>query len=164
MRILRPFFLLALLLPMGCYRYVNADPEGVIPGSQVRAQLTEAGIEEVGPYFGSGLEEVEGPLVRMNGEEVGILMRTYVSRPGFPPTSVADTVGLLPGHIRNFQVRELDGQRTAAMTALVVGAGVAAVLAPRVVGGGSGGEGPEGNDPDPNAQILLRIPLRLIFR
>jgi len=130
----RVFLAAFLLLPVGCYRYVNADPQDVTPGTLIRAQLTEARTEEVRRYFGPGVESVEGPLVRLNGAEVGILMRTYVSRPGFRPTSVADTVKLLPPHIGGFEVRNLDKWRTAGFAAVIAGGGVVAVLAPRGAG------------------------------
>lgn len=164
MRALPLLLVFLLLTPAGCYRYVPAE-DGMVPrGTRVRAQLTESGTEEARRYFGPGVEEVEGPVVNWNGGGLAILMQTYLSRPGFPATHVADTVRFQPAHISAVQVRELDGWRTAGLAALVVGGGLAATLGPEVLGGGASGEGNEGDDLDPDAQIILRIPLRLIFR
>lgn len=150
-----------LAVASGCYHYVPASPAGVSPGADVRAWLTDSGIDEMRGYFGPDVNSVEGPLVRWDGGGVALLVETYVSRPGFPPTSVADTIRLLPPHVATVELRELNRWRSAGLAAIIVGGAVAALLAARTVGGQS--EEPE-LPPDPEAMILFRIPFRLPLR
>lgn len=158
-----------LVANAGCYRYVPYVPApggAAAPGTQLRARLTEAGQNEVRGFFGADMESVDGPLVRWNEDGVSLLIRSQIQRQGFPPTSFTDTLHLPSRHLESVEIRQLDRWRTAGVAALVAGSAVAAVFAPRVLGGGTGsGEGGgEGDPTDPNNQILIKIPLGFPFR
>lgn len=146
----------------GCYRYVETTRTAVSPGSEVRAQLTEAGVEEMRGYFGPDVQSVKGPLARWDEDGVEVLVQTYVRRPGFPPTSIADTIRLSPFQFSGVEIREVDRARSIGLAALIAGGTVAAVFGTGVFGGGSD-DGSEGDDPDPDASIIFRIPIRISF-
>jgi hypothetical protein len=164
MRCLRTLLVLAVLgSASGCYRYIETDRSTVSPGTEVRASLTDAGSEVARAYFGPDVRSVEGPVVGWDQDELTVLVRGYLSRPGYPPTSVEDTIRLLPEHFRTVEVRTLDGKRTLGLAAAIVGGTVAAVFGTGVFGGGSD-EGDEGDNPDPDAAIIVRIPIGGGFR
>jgi len=150
-----------LLLSGGCYRYVPTEMVAVPPGAEVRALLTGDGIEAMRAHFGPEVNSVKGPLVSWDEEGMGLLTELSVSRPGFPPTTLTETIRLLPHHLAGVELRELDGKRTLGFTAAVLGSMAGAILAGRAWGGSS--EDPNGGDPDPEAAIVFRIPFGIIF-
>ena len=152
----------ALAVTAGCYRYVPAERARVVPGAELRARLTDAGVEEMRRYFGPNVLSVEGPLVSWDGEGLALLSETSVQRAGFPATFMTDTIQLLPHYVADVEFQKLDGKRTAGFTAAILGGAAAAILASRAFGGSSEGEG--GGGPEPEAMILLSIPLRIGFR
>lgn len=160
------FALLAVLaVSAGCYRYVPVQRSAAPSGARVRASLTDAGRDEVRARFGPDAESLEGTLVDWDENGVAVSLQSYVRRQGFPPTFFTDTVHLLPRHFQVVEVQELDGWRTAGVVSLVAAASVAAAFVPRALGGQSeSGEGGDEGDPqDPNAHILIRIPLGFSF-
>jgi hypothetical protein len=164
---LRALFALLTLLALsaGCYRYVPVQRSAAPSGAKVRASLTDAGQDEVRARFGPDAVSLEGTLVDWDEDGVAVSLQSYVRRQGFPPTSFTDTVHLLPRHFQGVEVQELDGWRTAGVVSLVAAASVVAAFAPRALGGQSeSGEGGDEGDPqDPNAHILIRIPLGFSF-
>jgi hypothetical protein len=156
-----PFLiLLSLLFSGGCYRYVPVERYQAPSGSEVRVVLTMDGEDEIRGTFGPGVTSLDGPLVRWDSEGLGLLTDLSISREGYPATTMTETVQLQPHHIARVELRELDGRRTAFFTAGVVGAAAVAIIAPSLVGGDSEDSG-EGDEPDPDAAIVLfRIPIR----
>ncbi len=152
----------ALAVTGGCYRYVPADRAGVLPGAELRARLTDAGVEEMRGYFGPNVRSVKGPLASWDREGLALLIETSVQREGFPPTSLTDTIRLLPHYVAGVDLQKLDGKRTAGFTAVLLGGAAAAVLAARAFGGSSEGLD-EGGEERPPAMILFRIPFRIGF-
>jgi len=163
MRNITRFLILAcLLLSGGCYRYVPTEMAAVPHGAEVQALLTGDGIEAMRGHFGPDVNSVKGPLASWDEEGMGLLAEMTLSRPGFPPTTLTDTIWLLPHHLAGVELRELDGKRTLGFTAAVLGAMAGAILAGRAWSGSS--EDPNGGDPDPEAAIVFRIPFGIIFR
>lgn len=163
MSIIRATLVIAALAVIGgCYRYVPVDRARVLPGTEVRARLTDAGVEEMRSYFGPNVLSVKGPLVSWDGEGLALLIETSVQRAGFPPTSLTDTIRLLPYYVADVELQQLDGKRTAGFTAAMLGVAAAAVLAARAFGGSSEGLG-EGEGPEPEAMTLFSIPFRIGF-
>lgn len=151
----------ALAVTAGCYRYVPADRAGVPPGAQVRARLTDAGVEEMSRFLGPSVVSVEGPLISWDGEGVALSSETSMQREGFAPTTWTETIQLAPHYVAGVEIQQLDGKRTAGLTAAILGGAVAAILATRAFGGG--GDDPGGPGPDA-AMILFGVPLRIGFR
>jgi len=160
--IFAPLIVAGALLTGGCYRYVPTEMAAVPPGAEVRAHLTGDGIEAMRSYFGPEVYSVEGPLAWWDEGGVGLLTEISLSRPGFPPTTLTDTVRLLPHHLAGMELRELDGKRTAGLTAAIVGGMAVALFAGQAFGGSSDDSG-EGAGEDPEASIIFRIPLGLPF-
>ena len=154
-------FVAALFFAGGCYTYVPTARTVVTPGAEVRAILTVDGVEEMRGYFGPGVTSVSGPLVSWDQEGMGVLAKLSLQREGYPATVMTDTLHLLPPHLARVALRRSNGKRTAGFTVAVMGVAAAAILAPRVFGGGSedSGEGP-----GPEAAIILRIPFGIGFR
>ena len=155
-------FGVGLLFLGACYRYVPAEMAAVPLGSDVRAHLTGDGVEAMRSSFGPDVHSVEGPLVEWDEEGVGVLTEMYLSRPGFPATTLTDTVRLLPHHLAGVEMKKLDRKRTAGFTAVVVGGMAAALWAGKAFGGSSDDNG-EGGGPDPEASVIFRIPISLPF-
>ena len=152
---------ITLAVASGCYHYVPANPTDIVPGGDVRAQLTDAGRNEMRGYFGPDVTAIEGPLVRWDVGGVALLVETYVSRPGFPPTYVSDTIRVLPQHLATLEAKELNGWRTAGLGVAILGGAVAAVWVAQTVGEGPADFPPP---PPPDTMLRFRIPLRLPLR
>ena len=57
MRIIRTTFVVtAIAVFGGCYRWVPTEQAAVPPGAEVRAMLTDAGVDEMRRYFGPWTE------------------------------------------------------------------------------------------------------------
>lgn len=164
MQKLSPTLILSLLLLAGgCYRYVPTEM-GVVPrGSEVRVHLTGDGSEKVRSTLGPNVFSVTGPLVEWNEEGLAFLAELSLSRPGFPATTMPDTIDLLPRDVARVELREIDRKRTAGLTVAIIGVAAAAALVPRVVGGTSKDD-TEGGGPGPEAAILFRVPIRIGIR
>ena len=166
----RSFLLLITLVSAGaCYRYVPSETGAIPAGTEVRARLTDEGRAEARQYFGPDVTSVTGPLVRWDGEGIGLLTEMTLSRAGFPATVMTDTIRFLPQHLSGVDVKELDGKRTLWFTAGVAGAMAGAVIATRYFGGSERdheGEGGEGGDPEAAILVrfaIFRIPFRIGF-
>lgn len=143
-----------LLFAVACYHYIPAEPGDVTPGAQVRARLTDAGADAMRPYFGRGVHRVDGPLVGWDDNGVSLAVQTQLSRPGFPPTTVADTIHLSADNVDVLERQVIDVPRTGLAALCVVAAATAAVFATRSFGGSTKEQPP----PEPKNIIFFRIP------
>lgn len=158
MRILRSLLVLgAVALSSGCYRWIPAEPGSVPTGALVRAYLTDSGVVEARRTFGPGTGTVEGPLVGWDGSGFSLLVQSSLQRPGFPPTTLTDTVRFQSAHLAEMEMRELNGTRTLLLGVGLAGLGVAALLVAQSVGGESGQPG-EGEGPPIEDAVVFRIP------
>jgi hypothetical protein len=174
MSLVRATLTLATVVALGgCYRWVPTEQGAVPRGVEVRATLTDAGVEEMRRYFGPDVTDVTGPLVSWDRGEFAVLSVTTLRRPGFLPTTLADTLRLQPSHMVDVAVKELDGKRTAIFTVGVLGAAAGAVAAALIFGGtpedsGEGGGPPTDESLVPGSTFgsipLMRIPFRFGFR
>jgi hypothetical protein len=153
------FLALSILFVGGCYRYVPAETGAIPPGTEVRVRLTDAGQAEIRQYYGPDLTRVTGSLVRWDVDGLGLMTEMTITREGFPATFLADTIQLLPQHLSGVDVKEFDGKRSLGFTAGVIGAMAGALVAAQAFGGSSSNEGDDSGGPDPEASILLRVPL-----
>lgn len=154
--------IVALAVTGGCYRYAPADRLGLVPGVELRARLTDAGVEEMRGYFGPGVLSVKGPLVSWDADGLALLTQTSIQREGFRPTFLTDTIRLLPHYMLGVDRKELDGKRTAAFTASILAGTAAIVLVTRSFGGNSENSG-DSEPRDPDATVLFSVPLRIGF-
>lgn len=151
----------ALALVSGCYRYVPIDPAAVPVGAKVQARLSTTGIDEMTRYFGPDVSVVRGPLVSWDVDGLSVLRQTVMRREGFLPTTVMDTLHLQPDHLLGVDTPELDGPRTAGLTAVILAGAAATTFLAAKVFGGIPEEVGEGGGPDPEATVLFRIPIGL---
>lgn len=150
----------AIAATAGCYHWVPTEPSSLPPGTEVRAELTDAGMEEARRYFGPDVEAVEGPLVASDGEGLSLLFTTTLRREGFQPTTLSDTLRLQSRHLADVSRKELHGTKTAWFTAGVIGAAAGAVLAGKALTGSSDDDG-EGGGPPTDDAFLIVIPFPL---
>jgi hypothetical protein len=159
MRIIRTTLVLTAIAVLGgCYRWVPTEQAAVPPGAEVKATLTDVGVEEMRRYLGPDVTSVEGPMVSWDPGGLSILSVTTLRRAGFPPTVLTDTLRLAPNYTADVAIRELDGKRTAIFTAGALGAAAGAVMAALIFGGNSESPG-EGDGPPPEESVVYRIPL-----
>jgi len=142
----------------GCYRWVPTEQAAVPPGAEIRATLTDAGIDEMRRYLGPDILSVDGPLVSWDARGLSVLSVTTLRRAGFPPTTMTDTLRLAPNHVADVAIKELDGKRTAIFTVGVLGVAVGSVMAALIFGGGPEDTG-EGNGPPPDAAVIHSVPI-----
>lgn len=155
MQAFRPVLLVALLATTACYRYVPAEPAELVPGAEVRARLTGAGIDAMRAFFGPYVTDIEGELVRWDQRGATLRYETFVRRPGFPATTIQDSVHLEPRHVAAMERKELDGRRSVLAGAVVVSGAIAAAISSGAFGGGGlPWEGP----PPGDEIIVIRIP------
>lgn len=154
----RAMLLLTLSLSPACYRWV--PHEGTLPaGTEIRVRVTDTGSDDLRRRYGANEGFVSGPLAIWSEDEVAVLAQTLLTRPGFPSTTVTDTVEVPARYVAGIDVKELDGKNTAFFTAGILAGGVGLVLATRWLGGSS--EANEGDIPPPEEAIIVRIPLRI---
>jgi hypothetical protein len=118
MRVLRQSTAVAALLcfgsSAGCYKYSAVNPQDVLAGSFVRAQLSEEGAGHLQEVSGRESREVEGELVGVDAQFVRLVVRIpSASGNAFAP-ALDQRLMLQRNHIVAFQVRELDQVKTGA--------------------------------------------------
>lgn len=156
MRPLTLLFLVTVALTPACYRWVPAEPGVVPPGTEVRVRTTVEAMDDLARIHGEGIAEFRGPVVTWNDEEVSLLTEVLLQRPGFPATTLADTVRLRQDQVENISVPELSVSRTVAMVAGVIGGAAGVLLLTRSFGGDI-----ETNTGDPpiDEAVVFRIPV-----
>jgi hypothetical protein len=144
----------------GCYSYSAITPAAAPAGIEVRARITGAASDRVGPQIGS-LEQREliGNVVDNRNGEL-ILDVEGSTRPNVATSAgpLRARVQLAPSDLVSLEQRKLDRGRTTLLTAAIiagVGAGVAVAL--HAGGGAEEGKGP------PEPPPINRIPV-LRFR
>jgi len=146
----------AMPLVTGCYSYTAITPAAATTGSEVRARITGAASDRVGPQLHSLETRVlVGNIVENNAGSM-VLQVPLGAMPNIAETIVPlqTRISLTPSDVVSLEQRKLDPVRT---TILVGGlaAGVAAGvgLALRAGGGSEPGKGTE--EPPP----IIRIPI-----
>jgi len=130
--------LVCLLATSGCYTYQRSSPAEVGPGQDIRVRLTGSFADSLGPILmtddarvveGAIVERNNGSLmleVSVNSQLQGIRMETLSQRVLVPTEEMVDV-----------EVKELSKGRTYGAIGLIVGVGVAIVVAQ--LSGDSGG-------------------------
>ena len=133
---------MALLVFSGCSIYLPADVDSPPPpGSNVRIRLTTEGAVRVSDEFGRPTREVEGKLLGLMGDSVGLglLATTEYGR----PWELADTLWLGLGEVIHLDEKKIDRRRTTFLVggvSLVTGVVVASLF--RASGGSEEGDPP----------------------
>jgi hypothetical protein len=131
---------LALLSSLaGCYNYLpltTADPQ---PGTRVSAQLSDSGTLALARYLGPDVAAVEGRLVAVTGQDIGISVVTVRNRSGVEHYWKGEVVMLPRGDVAAVRQRKLAAGRSAFLVLAGVGGSVALLEAFGVFGTGSGG-------------------------
>jgi len=131
---------LALLIsPAGCYNYLpltTADPQ---PGTRVSAQLSDSGTLALGRYLGPDVAAVEGRLVAVTDQDIGISVATVRNRNGVEHYWKGEVVTLPRGDVAAVRQRKLAAGRSAVLVLAGVGGSVALLGAFGVFSTGSGG-------------------------
>ena len=144
----------------GCYSYSAITPATAPTGTEVRARITGAASDRIGPAVGElYVRELTGSVLE-NSNGVLLLNVERGTRPDV--TGVAGPtraqVSLMPGDLVSLEQRKLDVGRTTLFTAaLAAGIGIGVAVALKSGGGGEQGNGP--SEPPP----INRIPIT-IFR
>ena len=148
---------LAAIGVVGCYSYTPIAPASVSPGTEIRAHITGAASDRVGPLLGSlEMRELNGRVIENdNGRMVADI--ELGTRPNIATSNgvLHRQVPLAPADFTSFESRKLDRGRTAVLVGGIlagVGAGVAVALHSR-------GHSEAGNG-EPEPPPIIRIPVR----
>jgi hypothetical protein len=149
-----------LLTPFlaGCYSYTAIAPAAAPAGSEVRAHISGAALDRVGPLLGAyDRRDLVGSVVANHDGDMVLDVEL-----GTMP-NVRETLGplhrqvpLAPGDVVSLEQRKLDVVRTSVLVggiAAGIGVGVAAALHSR----GSSEEGRGPTEPPPITRIPIRI-------
>src|SRR5258708_6547440 len=105
---------LALLSSLaGCYNYLpltTADPQ---PGTRVSAQLSDSGSLALSRYLGPDVAAVEGRLVAVTDQDIGISVVTVRNRNGVEHYWKGEVVTLPRGDLAAVRQRKLAAGRSA---------------------------------------------------
>jgi len=150
----RPLCLMPLLV--GCYSYTPIEPAAAPAGSEVRARITGAASDRVGPMLhtfdtrvlvGSVVENNAGSMVLQvptgampNVAEVIVPLQARI------PLNASDLVSL--------EARTIDKKRTTILFGMI-GVGIAAGVTAALRAGGGGDQGKSPEEPPP----INRIPI-----
>ena len=131
---------LALLTSLvGCYNYspvTTADPQ---PGTRVSAQLSDSGTLALARYLGPDVATVEGRLVAVTEQDIGISVVAVRNRNGIEHYWKGEVVTLPRGDVASVRQRKLAAGRSVFLVLAGVGGSVALLEAFGVIGTGSGG-------------------------
>ncbi len=123
-------------LGLACYRHVPTTLEQVSPGDYVRAVIVA---DRSDASAARGVREVRTIRGTVAERESGQIVFSVANRSGPTPASgpVYQRIRVVEGDVLRVDRRRLDGKRTGAFVAMVVGAAVVATITgSRVVGGG----------------------------
>ena len=122
-----------------CYNYLpltTADPQ---PGAHVRAQLSDSGTLALARYLGPDVAAIDGRLVSVTDDEIGISVVAVRNRNGIEHYWKGEVVTLPRDDIATVRRRKLAAGRSAFLVLAGVGGSVALLEAFGVFGTGSGG-------------------------
>jgi hypothetical protein len=126
-------------LAAGCYNYfplTTADPR---PGTRVDAQLSDSGTLALGNYLGPDVAAVEGRLVAVSDQNIGISVVTVRNRNGVEHYWKGEVVTLPRGDVAKLRQRKLAAGRSAFLVLAGVGGSVGLLAAFGLVSTGGGG-------------------------
>lgn len=126
-------------LAAGCYNYfpiTAADPR---PGTRVAAQLSDSGTLALSRYLGPDVAAVEGRLVAVTDQDIGISVVTVRNRNGIEHYWKGEVVTLPRGDVATLRQRKLAPGRSALLVLAGVGGSFAILDAFGLVSTGSGG-------------------------
>ena len=143
-------------LMVGCYSYTPITPEAAPMGSEVRARITGAASDRVGPLLHSfDTRVLVGNIVENNAGAM-ILQVPLGAMPNVAETIVPlqTRIPLAAADLVSLERRTLDATRTTILiSGIVTGVAVGIGVALRAGGGAEPGKGPD--EPPP----IIRIPI-----
>lgn len=157
MSLVRVTMILVLAASAGCYRWVPHEGGPVPAGTDVRVRMTDAGSDAVGRRLGETEGSFTGPLAFWTDQAVAVTTTASISRPGFAPTLVTDTIDIPLAYLAGVDVKVLDRKNTTFLTAGIVVGAVGLVFATRALGGET--DIVEGGGPPSEEAVIVRIPL-----
>lgn len=148
------FYVLLPLIAGGCYRYVPAtSPEA---GRLIRAELNEQGAAAVTSRLGPGVLELDGLLLSNEGQELSVLVESYVTRLQGTLSAGNEPIRVPVGHVNTVLERRIDTTRSVLFGVAFAGAAFATF---KLFGpGGIVFRDPDDEEEGP-VQLVVPIPL-----
>ena len=152
----RAITLAALVTMTGCYSYLPAPARLVEPGTDVRIHLTEARDIELASITVRDVVQVDGQLTDWTASGDALIFTTsLLARSGVVQRTQSEIVPIPEVQIEVMEAPKLDGLRTA----VLVGAGGAALVGMILAIGNSGNSGGGNGGEPPPPPSLIRIPV-----
>jgi hypothetical protein len=150
----------AIVLSLGCYKYVPASMDAVPIGANVRAHLSTGSQIDLSSVLGSETRSVDAKLLDKNSQSVVLSVRSSAPRPGYQ--TLYQHVDIPRRDVLRFEIRQTDVAKTVGLAGLIGGA--AAWIVVRLFEGGEPGR-PESptTQPEENAQAWMLQMLILSF-
>ena len=145
----------ALLVLSACYKYVPVESTTVPVGETVAFEITDRGRVGLGDRLGSGVREIQGQLVRPDGDELIINVFRVIQLNGTSSQWSGETVRLDRDYVGRVKARELSKSRTWLLAAGVT-ATVVWVITSRTLSGLFNDEEPPIEPPPPTEAVKRR--------
>jgi hypothetical protein len=140
----------ALLLAIGCYRYVPIASGAPALGTEFRAQLTDEGTIRLAPLLGNQVTVVEGRMSASNDSAYVVSVTSTTNRSQVQTFWTGESVHLPRAAVRTIESRELNRRKTWFVAALGVAGGFFAAKIFDLFGGSAEGSGGGGPPPPPS--------------
>jgi len=121
----------ALVALSGCFVYVPASVETVPVGSHVRVALSPEASSQSDRGVRAGAESISGKLLKMEAQDLVLLVESGSSRPAFHSQAQYREVTLAPQDVTGVEVKRLQALRTGAAIAALAGSFTVLVLTVR---------------------------------
>jgi hypothetical protein len=142
------------VLLAGCYTLEPAGGIAPEPGSRIALDLTDAGRVALGGAIGPAVNQIEGRLVGIEGDEYLLAVSSVTSLRGGTQVWAGERIRVRSEHVGTVYERRLSAGRSVTLGAVAVAGITAFILSRDLLGFGR--EPGEGNDPKPIPVELIR--------
>jgi len=148
------------LVGAGCYGYIPVEPATPEPGTQIRADVSQAAADRLIPTLGPGVLQLRGMVVEQQPDRLSMVVDVYSTRANGDLSGNRASVWLPFNDIRGIEEKKLSTGRS-----IILGAGfLAGALTVTTIVANSGRQLEDEDNPDPGGterrggrRILLPI-------
>lgn len=133
-----------IIVSSGCFTYVNADPGRVVPGRDVRVELTDAGTAGLAALVGPSTRAIDGRVTHFDTAALQLAVTQTTDQRNFERLWRGEPVTVPHAFIARLEQRKFSLTRTALLAGGIVAATVVGGVAAHNAGGTPSGGGHHG--------------------